>query len=207
MTDRIPLDRLTSDQLDALYDQMERTTAHVAELEQALTDADGEYDDLAAHNDRTCEAVAGRDWAEAAIERVRAIHRPVDYRHTRICVECSDYGGSSCDKGMREWPCATTEALDQPQQPTCGCGESTAPRVVHRPDGPCHMDEQPTTELQARLQAAIERVLSPKGIRAAAEAISDQALTHLGRDLGTIHVERIAEAGLRAALDEQQPTA
>ncbi|MFE2930649.1 hypothetical protein [Streptomyces sp. NPDC059278] len=56
-------------------------------------------------------------------------------------------------------------------------------------------------------EAAIARVLSPAGIRAAADAITDEALTHLGRDLGTIHVERIAEAGLRAALDQpQQPT-
>ncbi|MFJ1900482.1 hypothetical protein [Streptomyces sp. NPDC088115] len=55
-------------------------------------------------------------------------------------------------------------------------------------------------------EAAIERVLSPEGIRAAAEAMGDEALTHLGRDLGTIHVDHIAEAGLRAALDQaQQP--
>ncbi|WP_331731838.1 hypothetical protein OG298_45175 (plasmid) [Streptomyces sp. NBC_01005] len=63
-----------------------------------------------------------------------------------------------------------------------------------------------TCEAAARAEkaeAAIARVLSPTGIRAAAEAIGDEALTHLGRDLGTIHVERIAEAGLRAALDEQ----
>lgn len=58
-----------------------------------------------------------------------------------------------------------------------------------------------------RAEAAIERVLSPAGIRAAAEAMGDEALTHLGRDLGTIHVDHIAEAGLRAALDQaQQPT-
>lgn len=57
-----------------------------------------------------------------------------------------------------------------------------------------------------KAEAALERVLSRAGIRAAAEAIGDEALTRLGRNLGTIHVERIAEAGLRAALDEQPTT-
>ncbi|MCX4786498.1 hypothetical protein OG369_09970 [Streptomyces sp. NBC_01221] len=82
MTDiRIPLDDLTSDQLDALYaraEKAERAVDHLAdryrgaearaaELEQALADADAAAD----HTDRTCEAVAARDRAEAAIERVR----------------------------------------------------------------------------------------------------------------------------------------
>ena len=56
-----------------------------------------------------------------------------------------------------------------------------------------------------RAEAAIERVTSPTAIRAAAFAISDYALTHLGRDLGTIHIEPMAEAGIRAALDPQEP--
>lgn len=50
-------------------------------------------------------------------------------------------------------------------------------------------------------EAAVARVTSPEAIRAAAMAIGDAALTHLGRDLGTIHVETIAEAAIRAALD------
>ncbi|TXS21403.1 hypothetical protein EAO71_27270 [Streptomyces sp. ms191] len=54
-------------------------------------------------------------------------------------------------------------------------------------------------------EAAIERVTSPTAIRAAAFAISDYAFTHLGRDLGTIHIEPMAEAGIRAALDPQEP--
>ncbi|MYX67288.1 hypothetical protein K388_05015 [Streptomyces sp. KhCrAH-43] len=59
----------------------------------------------------------------------------------------------------------------------------------------------------AQAGAALDRVLSPEAIRAAAEAIGDTALTHLGRDIGTIHADHIAEAGLRAALDQaQQPT-
>ncbi|WP_426404239.1 hypothetical protein ACN9M0_24880 [Streptomyces sp. R-07] len=52
-----------------------------------------------------------------------------------------------------------------------------------------------------RAEAALNAVTSPEAILAAALAISDYALTHLGRDLGTIHIEPLAEAGLRAALD------
>lgn len=51
-----------------------------------------------------------------------------------------------------------------------------------------------------RAEAALHAVTSSEAILAAALAISDYALTHLGRDLGTIHIEPIAEAGLRAAL-------
>ncbi|MEU9947065.1 hypothetical protein [Streptomyces sp. NPDC047939] len=77
------------------------------------------------------------------------------------------------------------------------CGERESYRQAWK-------DEQ---KRRAVADAAIERVLSPEAIRAAGEAIGDEALTHLGRDLGTIHVDHIAEAGLRAALDQaQQPT-
>ncbi|MEE1774477.1 hypothetical protein PUR34_41480 [Streptomyces sp. JV185] len=62
MSDRIRLNDLNDDQLDALY-------GRIAELEQQLADADAVHDDL----DHTCEAVAGRDRAEAAIARVRAL--------------------------------------------------------------------------------------------------------------------------------------
>lgn len=41
-----------------------------------------------------------------------------------------------------------------------------------------------------------------EAIRAAAHAISDYALTHLGRDLGTIHIEPMAAAALNAAQGE-----
>ncbi|MFI5769610.1 hypothetical protein ACIA74_13825 [Streptomyces sp. NPDC051658] len=74
MTDRIPLDDLTSDQLDALYDR-------VAELEQQqLANADAAAD----HTDRTCEAVAARDQAVAATERVRAVLATRDWPHAEV---------------------------------------------------------------------------------------------------------------------------
>ncbi|MFF2411782.1 hypothetical protein [Streptomyces sp. NPDC058092] len=97
----------------------------VAELEQQLADADAAAD----HTDRTCEAVAGRDRAEAAIERVKA-------ECTAIVAEV--YGQhDQDDDGMREAVrrirtalgiptgepqpdprCdAARAALDQPQQP------------------------------------------------------------------------------------------
>ncbi|MEU9849209.1 hypothetical protein [Streptomyces sp. NPDC047985] len=102
----------------ALPAELDQLADEITELSQQLADADDELTEVRDHDDRTCEAVAARDRAEAAIDRV----------------------------------------------------------------------------------------LSPAGIRAAADAITDEALTHLGRDLGTIHVERIAEAGLRAALNKPHTT-
>ena len=62
---------------------------------------------------------------------------------------------------------------------------------------------KPLQERAEKAEAAIERLTSPDAVRAAAFAISDYALTHLGRDLGTIHIEPMAEAGIRTALDDQ----
>ncbi|MFE5090624.1 hypothetical protein ACFRCI_09510 [Streptomyces sp. NPDC056638] len=53
----------------ALPAELDLLAAGITELEQALADADAEYDELAHHTDRTCEAVARADQAEAALEQ------------------------------------------------------------------------------------------------------------------------------------------
>ncbi|MFF3730750.1 hypothetical protein ACFYXM_10635 [Streptomyces sp. NPDC002476] len=92
--------RQTSADLDQLYDELDaarkrldsswtsprcrtcaaeqhrtqqRSEARVAELEQALREADAEAIALAEHNDATCEAVAARDRSDDAINRVRCL--------------------------------------------------------------------------------------------------------------------------------------
>lgn len=121
MSDRIPLDDLTSDQLDALYDRAEG--------------------------------------AEAELTALKTIT-------SGYCPHC---GRGDCSPTTDQWYAQRTRA--------------------------------------DRAEATLERALSPEAIRAAAEAIGDEALTHLGRDIGTIHADHIAEAGLRAALNQaQQPT-
>ncbi|MFJ2568974.1 hypothetical protein ACIOYT_00940 [Streptomyces halstedii] len=48
----------------------------------------------------------------AAVQRVRALHRPVEHRGRTICVECSQWADGSTDNPPTEHPCATIKALD-----------------------------------------------------------------------------------------------
>ncbi|MFE3031543.1 hypothetical protein ACFXKY_07830 [Streptomyces canus] len=96
MTDRIPLDHLTSDQLDQLYDDLDHYEEHVVgDLNEANT---------------TLQRQAAR--AEAATERVRALHRRNE--HTGDCEHCSagDYPDYSVP-----YPCPTIRALEGREQP------------------------------------------------------------------------------------------
>lgn len=49
-------------------------------------------------------------------------------------------------------------------------------------------------------------ILGPAAVKAGREALEDEALTRLGRDLGTVHVEAITEAVIRAALAAVLPS-
>ncbi|MBD3549897.1 hypothetical protein [Streptomyces sp. JV180] len=48
----------------------------------------------------------------AAIQRVRALHRPVEHCGRTICVECSGWADGSTDSSPAAHPCATIKALD-----------------------------------------------------------------------------------------------
>ena len=96
----------------------------LAETRDALRVTEGDRDAAEAELHRLREEspwlrATAEDLAEAnaAIERVRALHRPVQYRGRPICVECSGYGGSTCDNGPQPHPCPTITALD-PQEPS-----------------------------------------------------------------------------------------
>lgn len=49
--------------------------------------------------------------AVAAIQRIRALHRPVEHRGRTICVECSAWADGSTDNPPTVHPCATIKAL------------------------------------------------------------------------------------------------
>lgn len=86
MIDRRTVDTINDDQLSQLYDDLDRAETENAELRDAL-----------AH----CHEREPRQRAEAAIERVRALHVPDENGECRDC-------GASYD------PCPTIRALDEP---------------------------------------------------------------------------------------------
>jgi len=92
VTDRTPLDALTSDQLDALYDERDRLGYEVQQWKSIY----GEH--------ALRDTLARLHGAEAAVDRVRAMHKPRTERHGSGCVQCGIV-----------WPCPTSRALDEPE--------------------------------------------------------------------------------------------
>lgn len=109
MTDRIPLDDLTSDAYDALHAELDNLRLAVAghdavsaawarkhrEQQERAEQAKAERDDLAR------QVESWKTWAESLIDRVRRIHN----RGTRTNT-CNDCG--------QPWPCEVTRALAEP---------------------------------------------------------------------------------------------
>ncbi|MFD8234031.1 hypothetical protein ACFV20_19385 [Streptomyces sp. NPDC059696] len=93
MTDRIPLDHLTSDQYDELCADLDR------------------YEELQGDmNERAIDLTRRAELAEAAVARVRALH----YQDGDYCAICTtDFGRLSAP-----WPCPTIRALDEPAPAT-----------------------------------------------------------------------------------------
>ncbi|GAA2457153.1 helix-turn-helix transcriptional regulator [Streptomyces macrosporus] len=53
--------------------------------------------------------------AEAAVERVRALHQPLTRAGTTCCAHCSGWDGRfRCHGVVTPWPCPTLAALDGP---------------------------------------------------------------------------------------------
>lgn len=92
MNDRHTIDTINSDQLDALYDSLDGAETENAELRDAL-----------AH----CPEREPRQRAEAAVERVRALHVPRD--NGTCAARCYSEG-----MAPEPWPCPTIRALDTP---------------------------------------------------------------------------------------------
>ncbi|MDX3520741.1 hypothetical protein [Streptomyces scabiei] len=148
MTDRVPLDHLTSDALDDLYEQLEALRAvargycpDCGRGDAAPTVADWETQRRRAdtaewrHKDAERRVRCQREraeTAEAAVDRVRALHQPAECVNVRCklkqwCIGCDPHGIEGCDENP--WPCPTITALDQPgpaatqaTEPECTCG-------------------------------------------------------------------------------------
>ncbi|MEV8124809.1 hypothetical protein AB0P07_11950 [Streptomyces sp. NPDC085944] len=77
------------------------------------TDRDRLRTRLAEQETETMRQLQRAEQAEAAIARVRALHRPADHRGLLICVECSCYDGSSTDNSPCGYEhCPTNAALE-----------------------------------------------------------------------------------------------
>lgn len=63
------------------------------------------------------EIAADATSSAAAIQRVRALHSPVEHRGRTICVECSGWADGSTDSSPAAHPCATIKALDGQETP------------------------------------------------------------------------------------------
>ena len=93
MTQRIPLDHLTSDQLDQLYQRLDHAETELRRYTEAES------------ADAAAGSYAGRaEQAEAAIDRVRALHTRVLRMEALVCAHCGHV-----------WPCDTIRALDDTQ--------------------------------------------------------------------------------------------
>lgn len=129
MTDRIPLDHLTSDALDQLYDRLEFTEGAVSRM-----------------RDRAEVAGVRAERAQAAIARVRALHRRNE--HTGTCEHCSqrDYPDYAVPS-----PCPTVQALDEPGPAHT---DTTQP-------GPAATEATEPQDLRAQLRTALARLIDP----------------------------------------------
>ncbi|MFJ1657202.1 hypothetical protein [Streptomyces anthocyanicus] len=75
--------------------------------------------------------------AQAALARVRALHRPVDHYGVRICAECSQHDGVSTDNSPCEYEyCSTLLAIDG----------STGPAATEATEQGTPVDWQATAE-------------------------------------------------------------
>jgi hypothetical protein len=169
MTERLTVDTITSDQLDALYDRLakaeqeaddsvaaaarlttlvgkrseraertakdQRRRADIAETELRVlrtglrangadpTQIQNLWAQIRLRNRQWRDEKTRAEQAEAAVERVRALHRKASHGDT--CVYCAHGQRLGYDT---TWPCDTIRALDEPKEP-CGAG-SQAPNAL-----------------------------------------------------------------------------
>lgn len=129
---RPSINTLTSDQLDALYDQLDQAHADVQLLERLRQlDAD-RADEHRADRDRARRVAVALENDLAAmtavadatlrhvqrhldtIGRVRALHQPMRRAGFTICAHCSGWNGVLCRSLVTEYPCPTIRALGGP---------------------------------------------------------------------------------------------
>ncbi|NUO42388.1 MAG: hypothetical protein HOV82_10150 [Streptomyces sp.] len=153
---RIPLDHLTSDALDALYERLDRAeqettaTATAAAHLTSLVLNRAERAEARLYHLQVSSEAAGilltrttdeRDRLRAAIARVRALHHDweADPGH---CAHCQDGMGTPLP-----WPCPTVRALAEPAPGTTATQATDGPCIctdeAWPPHCPCHTRETP----------------------------------------------------------------
>ncbi|MFJ2110642.1 hypothetical protein ACIOEX_01715 [Streptomyces sp. NPDC087850] len=99
--------------------------------------------------------------ADAAVQRVRQLHRPVDYRDLLICAACSSFDGVTCDSSPCGYEhCPTLKAIKEPSPRLLDCGfchEEQGEEVHPHPE--CPVGQPATDGLHARIAAAVRSVL------------------------------------------------
>jgi hypothetical protein len=65
---------------------------------------------------KAVEIETDRDRAVAAIERARALHKPMGRGPFTVCTHCSGWDGNRCLGVVTPYPCDTITALDEPKE-------------------------------------------------------------------------------------------
>jgi len=103
-TGRHTASTITDDALTALYERLDAAEASETQRQ------------LAVARDALASATARAARAEAALDRVRALHQPLTRAGTTCCAHCSGWDGRfRCHGVVTPYPCPTLAALD-PQQ-------------------------------------------------------------------------------------------
>lgn len=119
MTDRIPLDHLTSDQYDQLCDQLDALQAvargYCPECGR------GDAGPTAEHWEQQRKRAAR---AEQRITAALTLHQPMQRGPFTICAHCSGWDGKwRCLGVVTNYPCPTVTALTEPGPPTAQATE------------------------------------------------------------------------------------
>lgn len=147
MTDRLTIDQINSDQLDALYEQLERA-----------------------------QRIAMDVLDDGPLERVRNLHQPMQRGALTVCAHCSGWDAKRqrCHGVLTDYPCDTLRALGGPEPeeprlaetgihtPGCTCGHEGMGVSWHGDDCPWRAavldgsTPEPTPDgLHAQIAAAI----------------------------------------------------
>jgi chromosome segregation ATPase len=135
VTDRIPLDHLTSDQYDALYERLDQAEAERDELRDEIATAGAKLADMAKSRnewqwragdaERRVRVQRERaDRAEAAVDRVRA---ECDQLH-RASVLADDQPHTDRERGIVQAITRIHAALDEPAPATPAATQATEAR-------------------------------------------------------------------------------
>jgi hypothetical protein len=130
MTQRKTLDEMASNDLDQLHDRLERAeeTARraLSQLQEVTTQLAEERHLYQLRTAQWRRVVQARDQRTAAINRVRALHQPMQRGALTICAHCShwDEKRQRCFGVLTDYPCDTLHALAAPTPSTAPTEET-----------------------------------------------------------------------------------